>query len=285
MKPSNHARTGGKAGYSTSLPVLRIRLMRRILKTCPVLLILGAAACVSTSGLSYLPTDAPRPAAEATVERILADLVMRDAHIRSVRCTGAVLISGLTLGAQNLRARVAYEEPAELYLRGDKRPFGVKVFELTASGSEWRIHLPAENQTIYSDEALVGRSGRIGRQIELARELFSQEDWADLPVCAVRVVRPRHPRSCVELVIRKNGLSRRVWVAGTPWRVLRSELRTRLGRRIAVVGYAQFQSYEGVEFPREIRAEFPPMGVRIVLSDLSPRFNGPADAESTADAP
>ena len=259
--------------------------MRCILKTCPVLLIFGAAACVSTSGLSYLPTDAPRPTVEATVERVLADLAMRDAHIRSIRCTGAVLISGLTLGAQNLRARVAYEEPAELYVRGDKRPFGVKVFELTASGSEWRIHLPAENQTIYSDEVLVGRSGRIGSRLELARELFSQEDWADLPVSAARVVRPRRPRSCVELVIRKNGLSRRIWVVGTPWRILRSELRTRFGRRIAVVEYGQFQSYEGIEFPREIRAEFPPMGMEIVLSDLSPRFNGLADAESTADTP
>ncbi|HNV22902.1 MAG TPA: hypothetical protein PLB67_16175 [Candidatus Hydrogenedentes bacterium] len=216
--------------------------------------------CAHAPGRMLWRGSAPLDPKARVALRALADTQTR---LESLRAQGVCIAAAPELvGKRKFNVTVLYRAPGDLAVRG---------FDSTGMSGQWlRLvvvdgRLDAEVPGLALDPA--GMLGRAPAD-SIARELFRQEDWANLSDRRVRVIEENagHPERLTLLVDKQFGLLRRVVLEGPEWTLRQSELLDRNGDALLRVTWDEYAEKDGVRVPAAFETVFPKRGLSLKFS-------------------
>lgn len=246
-----------------------------VIALCALSLAVSVVCCGCArlgTALQFRTSLEDRPSAKD----ILACLGSNDSAMKNLRATGTFRIRSPELGERQFRGWLVYRRPADLYIRGNHR-LGTRLFEMTCAGERWVIDLPTENRQIrHTDGASFGNVPFNVSPLDIAKEMFFQEDWGGLDPEAVRLVKYNRRRQIAHIEIEKeHGLRREVEVRGNPWVVVRSKLYDRNDRLLVDTTRSEYREVEGIRLSASIKSVFPGNDAQMQFTLRKIRLNVP----------
>jgi outer membrane lipoprotein-sorting protein len=215
------------------------------------------------------------------VKAILADLASNDAAIETFSARGTLKVALPDMKARKkFRATTKYRRPADFMM--DLRHYGTfaKVLHLICSGdrviAESRFAKPDEDESLKAllTEYLGQDAGEADFEDtgtgDAVREVFFPEDWSRVKPRRVRVTEHEtNPdtgasTAVLEFATRKD-FRRRITVEGSPWVLRASELIDERGVTLVQVKRSDYQTFDGIRFPKNIDVEFPEEKAHLVF--------------------
>ena len=255
------ARCSLALAYSRRLPPLREAL-------CPcaaLVLVLLSTGCAGW----HRPED---PSGKL-LSTMVADLEAQAVPHFSATAVTAVDFPGQ--GEMRFRSTLECHRPST-FLLAAHHALGTRIFEMAADGTEWSVRSAKGGHLWYADGLvhLEGRSYPLP-PIDWARELFYFEQWQDLGDATLHLKRYDGRRRYAQLLVEdeRGVVRRRLWLQGTPWRVVKSVLYQENGRRLLTVCAEGHHEVDGILFAGTIEMIIPRLRSHVRLEGLQPRFD------------
>ncbi len=223
------------------------------------------------------------------VKVILADLATNDAAIETFSARGTLKVALPDMKARKkFRATTKYRRPADFMM--DLRHYGTfaKVLHLICSDdrviAESRFAEPDEDESLRAllTEYLGQDTGEADFEEagtgDAVREVFFPEDWSEVKPRRVRVAgHETNPdtgasTAVLEFATRQD-FRRRITVEGSPWVLVESELIDERGVTLVRVKRSDYQTLDGIRFPKNIDVEFPEEEAHLVFGLKSVELN------------
>lgn len=213
---------------------------------------------------------------------VVRDLAENDAAIDTFELPVKFLFFSpeLSVKIERGRGRVAYERPAKMYLLISEFRTATPIVRLAVADGRahvWMKTREGVREEFWRDgDPIEGLPFSIG-PTELVQEAFMPEDWAALPPREWGLIDYNEEAAEVTLRIGPEQAPRRRIVVkrveGPAWVVVRNELLEE-DRVVATTTLKDYQRFDGIRFPRAVRAEFPDSNAWIEMEiEKTPTFN------------
>ena len=256
-----------------------------------------AAALVPTPGCllrretRIQPSQMPAPAREASLPELVAKLDKRSQDVNTLTATvdlqptAGSVYSGVIKEYQDVRGFILAQRPANIRVLGQAPLVRTDIFDMVSNGQEFRLNIPPLQKFV------VGKTGFRRPAKNSLENLRPQHIMEALMVPALDHSRDKWfleeaeeagHRYYVVDIVEPNGewrLKRKAWFDRADLELARMQFYESEGVYVEDVRYAQYQDFQGINYPAHIQVARPIEDYRLTITIQKATFNQPIEAE------